>query len=308
MESQVAQAPTLPLQRWTAGTLRKAWRFSRRNPVGAVSFALVVLLVVVAVLGDFISPHDPNTIYKGMRLADPGTVSPDGKPLILGGDELGRDFFARVILGARVSLFVSLSAIVVGTLVGATLGIMSGYIGGQFDLYTQRWMDGQQAIPTLVLALVIMVVLSGGQASLTNVVLAIGLVLVPRTNRIVRSSVLSTKENVYVEAARSIGASAKRIMFRHILPNVTAPILIIISVELGSAILIEASLSFLGFGVPAEVPSWGAMLSSSGRQYMLQEPRLLWAPGVALSLTVMAFNLAGDTLRDVWDPRLRGSV
>jgi peptide/nickel transport system permease protein len=231
----------------------------------------------------------------------PGTIAPNGVPFILGADESGRDILSRLIHGARVSLWVGLMSVVLGTIGGTIFGVLSGFRGGRLDLILQRVMDSAQAIPSLVLALLLMAVLG---PSLTNVIIAIGIVQIPYTNRVVRSAVLSLKHEVYVEAARAIGASNLGIMARHILPNVLAPVIIIGTSGLGGAILTEAYLSFLGLGAPPPTPSWGGMVSIA-RQYMLTDPHLILAPAVALSVTVLGWNMAGDSLRDILDPRLR---
>jgi ABC-type dipeptide/oligopeptide/nickel transport system permease subunit len=278
------------------------WLYAlRRRPLGIVALITIIGLVLMALLADIVAPHDPLQIYPGRTLAVPGSAAPNGRPFILGADESGRDILSRIIHGARVSLWVGLLSVSVGTLGGAVIGIVSGYRSGPIDLVIQRIMDSQQAIPSLVLALLLMSVLG---PSLTNVIIAIGIVQIPYTNRVVRSAVLSVKEEVYVDAARVIGRGDLGIMWRHILPNVMAPIIIIGTSGLGGAILTEAFLSFLGLGAPPPIPSWGGMVSIA-RQYMLSEPHLMLAPAVALSLAVLGWNLAGDALRDILDPRLR---
>ena len=273
----------------------------RRRPLAVVAFTVVTLLIVVAALADVLAPHDPYRIYTGKTLNLPGQLAPNGVPFVLGSDETGRDILSRVIHGARVSLWVGLLSVGVGTLGGAIVGVVSGFRGGKVDLVLQRLMDSQQAIPSLVLALLLMAVLG---ASLTNVIVAIGIVQIPYTNRVVRSAVLSVKQETYVEAARTVGCTDIGIMARHILPNVLAPVIIIGTSGLGGAILTEAYLSFLGLGAPPPIASWGGMVSTA-RQYMLTEPHLMLAPAVALSMTVLGWNLAGDALRDILDPRLR---
>jgi peptide/nickel transport system permease protein len=212
------------------------------------------------------------------------------------------DVFSRIIHGSRISLWVGLLAVGIGTVAGMVIGLASGYWEGPLDLVLQRVMDAIQAIPGLILALAIVSVL---RPSTTNAMLAIAMVIVPGNSRIVRGAVLSAKQNRYVEAAQAMGCRHPRIIAQRILPNVTAPILIIASIWLGNAILIEASLSFLGVGTQPPTPSWGLMLSSTGRAFMEQAPWLAVFPGLAISLTVLAFNLFGDTLRDAWDPKLR---
>jgi peptide/nickel transport system permease protein len=283
--------------------LARAMTLAKAKPIGAIAVVLIALFVLTAIFADQLVPHSPYDISQTMRLAPAGTVAPDGKPYLLGGDEIGRDLAARVIYGARISLTVGVLAVGIGTALGSLLGLVCGYFMGKLDLIMQRITDAQQAIPSLLLAMLLISVLS---PSLWVVVLAVGIGQIPGANRIVRGATLTAKHNVYVEAARALGATTPRLLFRHILPNVAAPIIILATTSLGGAILVEASLSFLGVGVPPPDPSWGGMISSGGRQFMFYNPMLLLAPATVLGLTVLAFNMAGDALRDVWDPRLRG--
>jgi peptide/nickel transport system permease protein len=281
---------------WLAG--------ARQRPLGALALALIVSLALIAVFAGGLAPHDPTRIYPGTRLAEPGSLAPNRVPFLLGADESGRDLLSRLIFGARISLEVGLLSVGMATLLGTTIGLLSAFRAGKTDLILQRLMDSQQAIPSLVLALLLMAILG---SSLVNVILAIGLVQIPYTNRVVRSAVLGLKQEIYIEAARVIGASDARIMLRHVLPNVLPPIIVVATSGLGGAILTEAYLSFLGLGTPPPTPSWGAMISGA-RTYMLTEPRLLIAPAAVLSLTVLGWNLAGDALRDVLDPNMRKRV
>jgi peptide/nickel transport system permease protein len=302
MSTPLAVADAQPIEAGRVRHTRQGFLWQvRRRPLGIVAFAVVTVLVLVAALADLIAPHDPYRIYTGKTLALPGALATTGVPFVLGADETGRDILSRVIHGARVSLWVGLLSVGVGTLGGAIVGVLSGFRGGKIDLALQRVMDSQQAIPSLVLALLLMAVLG---ASLWNVIVAIGIVQIPYVNRVVRSAVLSIKEDTYVEAARTVGCTDLGIMVRHILPNVLAPVIIIGTSGLGGAILTEAYLSFLGLGAPPPIASWGGMVSTA-RQYMLTDPHLMIAPAVALSVTVLGWNLAGDALRDILDPRLR---
>jgi ABC-type dipeptide/oligopeptide/nickel transport system permease subunit len=280
------------------GRLRSLWATMCRKPLGAVSAALILALVLTAILADAIAPYDPLAAQPEIRLAAPSWAHPFGT------DDIGRDVLSRVIHGCRISLWVGLLAVGIGTLAGMAIGLVCGYCEGRTDLILQRFMDGIQAIPGLVLALAIVSVL---RPSTTNAMIAIAMVIIPGNSRIVRGAVLSAKQNRYVEAAQAIGCRHPRIILSHILPNVTAPILVIASIWLGNAILIEATLSFLGVGTQPPTPSWGLMLSSTGRAFMEQAPWLALFPGLAISLAVLGFNLFGDTLRDAWDPKLRRS-
>jgi peptide/nickel transport system permease protein len=275
---------------------RALWMAIRRKPLGAVSAALIVLLVLTAIFADVLAPYDPLAAQPEIRLSAPSRDHPFGT------DDIGRDVLSRIIHGSRISLWVGLLAVGIGTVAGMLIGLICGYCEGRVDLVLQRVMDAIQAIPGLVLALAIISIL---RPSTTNAMLAIAIVIIPGNSRIVRGAVLSAKQNRYVEAAQAMGCRHLRIIASHILPNVTAPILIIASIWLGNAMLIEASLSFLGLGTQPPTPSWGLMLSSTGRAFMEQAPWLAIFPGLAISLSVLGFNLFGDTLRDAWDPKLR---
>ncbi|HEY3065373.1 MAG TPA: ABC transporter permease [Methylomirabilota bacterium] len=280
------------------GRAQALWIVMRRKPLGAVSALVIAALVATAIFADLLAPYDPLEARPEIRLAAPSAEHPFGT------DDIGRDVLSRVIHGARISLWVGLLAVGIGTVAGMLIGLVCGYWEGRLDLALQRVMDALMAIPGLVLALAIVSVL---RPNTTNAMLAIAIVIIPGNARIVRGAVLSAKQNRYVEAAQAMGCRHLRILARHILPNVTAPILVIASIWLGNAILIEASLSFLGLGTQPPTPSWGLMLSSTGRAFMEQAPWLAIFPGLAISLAVLGFNLFGDTLRDAWDPRLRGS-
>ena len=279
------------------GRVRALWAVIRRKPLGAASAALIALIVLTAIFADVLAPYDPLAAQPEIRLSPPSWEHPFGT------DDIGRDVFSRIIYGSRISLWVGLLAVGIGTVAGMIIGLLCGYCEGRTDLLLQRIMDGIQAIPGLVLALAIVSVLT---PNTTNAMLAIAMVIIPGNSRIVRGAVLAAKQNRYVEAAHAIGCRHPRIILSHILPNVTAPILVVASIWLGNAILIEASLSFLGVGTQPPTPSWGLMLSSSGRAFMEQAPWLALFPGLAISLSVLGFNLFGDTLRDAWDPKLRG--
>jgi len=269
----------------------------KRKPLGAAAASIILLIVFTAIFAAVLAPYDPLFAQPEIRLAPPSWQHPFGT------DDIGRDVFSRIIYGARISLWVGLLAVGIGTLAGTIIGLICGYWEGRLDLILQRIMDALMAIPGLILALAIVSVL---KPNTTNAMLAIAVVIIPGNSRIVRGAVLSAKQNPYVESARALGCGHLRIIASHILPNVTAPILIIASIWLGNAIFIEASLSFLGLGTQPPNPSWGLMLSSTGRAFMEQAPWLAIFPGLAISLAVLGFNLFGDTLRDIWDPKLRG--
>ena len=271
-------------------------RFVRRKPLAAAGALVIVVLVLMAIFADQIAPRRYERQDIVARLEAPSARFP------LGTDDLGRDLLSRIIYGARISLAVSFGAVVLGLLHGSFWGILSGYAGGKTDLIIQRVMDGVLSIPLLLMAMVIVTALG---PSLVNVILAMGVILTPTVNRVVRSAVLSVKELPYVDAARSIGATPVRIVLHHVLRNILAPVIVISTINLGSAIITESSLSFLGMGVPPPYPTWGGMLSSTGRTYLQDAPWLAIFPGLAISLTVLAFNLLGDGLRDILDPRLR---
>lgn len=275
---------------------RTLWNLIKRQPLGTASGLLILIIVFTAIFADVLAPYDPLETRPDLRLLPPSLQHPFGT------DDIGRDVFSRIIYGARISLWVGLLAVGIGTFFGTIIGLISGYWEGAVDLWLQRVMDALMTIPGLILALAIISVLT---PNTTNAMLAIAIVIIPGNSRIVRGAVLSAKQNPYVEAARALGCPHPRIILSHILPNVTAPILIIASIWLGNAIFIEASLSFLGLGTQPPTPSWGLMLSSTGRAFMEQAPWLAIFPGLAISLAVLGFNLFGDTLRDIWDPKLR---
>ena len=279
-----------------SGKLGQALFLARRYPLGAVGAVIVLLFIFTAVFANFIAPMDPTATNAKASLAKPGSL------YLLGADFMGRDMFSRIVHGARISLAVGAGATLLGGVLGVSIGLMSGYIGGWFDLATQRVMDIMQSLPLLVMALVMAASLG---PSLENTIIAIAIPLVPSVARVVRSSTLSLREQPFVEAARAVGMGEARIAVRHVLPNTLAPLIVLATAQLGSAILTEASLSFLGLGIPEPYPSWGRMLSESAAEYVRTAPWLVIFPGVAISLTVFGTNLLGDALRDILDPRQR---
>ena len=273
----------------------------RRKPLGAVSAAIIGALVAVATFAPVVAPRDPYAFNLNDRGLPIRMQSPDAT-FLLGTDPLGRDVLSRLVYGARVSLIVGFASVVIGTLLGTALGLVCGYWEGRLDHVIQRGVDTAMAIPGIVVALAVMSVL--GQ-SLTNIILVIGLVIAPGASRVVRATVLAVKQETFIDAAHASGASTGRIIVRHVLPNVFAPILVIATVWLGNAIVIEAALSFLGLGTPPPTPTWGGMLSGEGRRNLETAPYLAVFPGLAISIVVLAFNMLGDALRDLLDPRLR---
>jgi peptide/nickel transport system permease protein len=300
MATNPAVAGTVAVRRpgRASATLTNVVRFFRRKPLGAAGGVLMVVMVLTAVFADQLSTHDPIATDAATTLAPPGHDH------WLGTDHLGRDIYSRIVHGARVSLIVGLLSTLLGSVLGGLIGLVSAYFGGKTDLITQRFLDILQGLPLLVLALVMSAVLG---PSVENVVIAISIPIIPRSARVIRASVLSIREMQYIEAARALGLRHLRIAFRHVLPNTIGPFIVLTTAQLGSAILVEAALSFLGLGVPEPYPSWGRMLSVSAAEYAQKAPHLVLFPGIAISLAVFGSNLLGDALRDTLDPRLRGA-
>ena len=271
--------------------------FSRRKPLGAIGGAITLLLILVALLAPIISPYPPRETHGKFVYAPPQSA------FYLGTDHVGRDVLSRLIHGARISLYVGLGSVLIGITAGFVAGVISTYIGGALDLAVQRVVDALMALPGLIIALAIIAVLG---PSLNNVIIAIVVGMIAPVVRTVRSQVLSIKELEYVTAARAVGASQLRIIFRHIAPNCFAIYLILATYYLGFAIIIEASLSFLGVGAPPDVPSWGGMLTRAAQEHIKTAPLVAIFPGLAIFIVVLGFNLLGDALRDVFDPKLRG--
>jgi peptide/nickel transport system permease protein len=266
------------------------------HPLGLVGAVIMAAFVFAAVFANFITAYSPITTNAAISLLPPTHGHP------LGADAMGRDIYSRIVYGARISLAVGLGSTFLGSVVGVTLGLASGYLGGWVDLVIQRIVDVLQAMPLLVLALVMAAALG---PALSNTIVAIAIPLIPYTARVIRSNTLALREQPFVEASRAVGMSEFRIAVRHVLPNTVAPLIVIMTAQLGAAILTEASLSFLGLGVPEPHPSWGRMLSESAAEYVRTAPWLVIFPGIAISLTVFGTNLFGDALRDILDPRLR---
>ena len=295
--------PTAPLPAATGTGMHIALRglivrLFREKPLGAVGGVICVLFLLCGIFAEQLAPYSFSQIAPLERLKPPSWAHPFGT------DNLGRDMLSRCLYGARLSVIVAVSAAGLATLISMLIGVVSGYLGGRVDLIVQRFVDAWMSFPDLVILIVIVSVFDPG---MTTIICTLGLLFGIGGSRIVRSAVVSVRENMYVHAAQSIGASTTRILWRHIVPNVLPPVIVLFTTRLGGAILAESSLSFLGLGVPPPAPTWGGMLSGSGRTYMFQGPWLALAPGLSITLVVYATNIFGDALRDLLDPRMRGS-
>ncbi len=291
-ESELRRAGALAGGRWG----RLAF-LAQRHLLGAIGLVIMALFVLTAIFANLIGRYDPLTVDAVHALARPSWQH------WMGTDSFGRDVFSRIVHGARISLAVGIGSTTLGATFGVIIGLASGYLAGWVDLVFQRVTDILQALPLLVLALVMTAALG---PSLPNVILAIAIPLVPIVARVIRANTLALRELPFVEAAKSIGMSETRIALRHVLPNTLAPLIVLMTAQLGSTILTEASLSFLGLGIPEPYPSWGRMLSESAAEYVRTAPWLVIFPGIAISLAVFGTNLFGDALRDILDPRQRG--
>ena len=273
-------------------------RLFRDKPLGAAGGVMLLFFVVCGLLADVISPYDFNEIAPLDRLQAPNAAH------WFGTDNLGRDVLSRCLYGAQLSVIIGCTAAALATFISAVVGIVSGYFGGKVDLLVQRVVDAWMSFPDLIVLIVVVSVLGPGMPQIIG---TLGLLLGIGGSHIVRSAVVSVREHMYVHAAQSIGASSLRILWKHVLPNVLPPIIVLFTTRVGSVILAESGLSFLGLGVPPPAPTWGSMLSGSGRTYMFQGPWLALAPGLCLTVVVYATNVFGDALRDLLDPRMRGS-
>jgi peptide/nickel transport system permease protein len=295
---------TLPVPR----TLPRPWRvpamvrlvltFARRKPLGAIGGAIVLALLIMAVFAGQIAPHAYDQSIRGARMKPPSSQ------FWMGTDNLSRDVWSRVVYGARISVTVGFATVALATLMATAIGVSSAYLGGAYDIVVQRIVDAWMSFPALVVILSLIAALGPG---LPNLILALSILGAASASRVIRGATLSVIANPYVEGARAVGAGHLRIVLLHVLPNVTGTILILATIGLGTVILAESALSFLGFGIPPPYPSWGAMLSGSGRSFMYYAPWMALFPCAAISLAVFGFNMLGDALRDVLDPRLRGS-
>lgn len=278
------------------GLLRAALDFCRRKPLGTFGLAIVLVIIVAGVLADWIAPFDPEENDFNAMMEAPNWLH------VLGTDQFGRDIFSRLVFGARTAMLVGFGSAVGGGLIGLVLGVASAYFGGWFDLIFQRVLDVLMAFPLIILALAVVSVFGSG---VFNVMIAITIPLIPRCGRVVRASALAVREVPYVDAARALGFGHARIILCHMVPNVVAPFLILLSAFVGQAILAEAGLSYLGLGVQEPVAAWGLMLQGSAEDYATTAPWIAIFPGLAIVLTVLGFSLFGDALRDAIDPKLR---
>jgi peptide/nickel transport system permease protein len=278
------------------GWLATAGQFARRNPLGAAGGAVIVVMILVAVFADVIAPYNP------VANAFDRMHEPPGLANWFGTDQFGRDVFSRLVYGARTALVVGFASAIVGASIGLVLGVASAYFGGRIDLIFQRVLDVFMAFPIIILALAVIAIFGPGTQ---NVIIAITIPFIPRCARVVRSTALAIREMPYIDAARACGFSHARIILRHMVPNVMAPFLIMITAFVGQAILLEASLSYLGLGVQEPTPAWGLMLQGGAEEYAESAPWIAIFPGVAISLAVFGFSLFGDAVRDELDPKLR---
>ncbi|MFQ5879302.1 MAG: ABC transporter permease [Dehalococcoidia bacterium] len=300
--SQVEEALALAEERYRAhwvGWWRGLRRFVVRKPLGAIGGFIVLGLLVLAIFAPLIAPYAYDKTNIDNALAAPSDSH------FFGTDDLGRDVFSRIVYGSRITVFVGFGAVAISTFIATSLGVLSGYVGGRLDMLVQRVVDIWMSFPGLILLITIISIFEPG---LIQVIVAIGILLAGGPSRVARSAVLAIKNNQYMEAAKVVGAGDVRIVRFYVLPNIFAPIMVLATTQLGFAILIEATLSFLGYGVPPPFPSWGGMLSNEARTYMLQQPLLSVWPGLAIFLVVYGFNMLGDAVRDVFDPRLRGAT
>lgn len=269
---------------------------ARKQPVGAVGGFIVLAMIIMAVFAPYLTPYDPELNSFEHMLTPPSTA------FFLGTDQFGRDLFSRIVYGAQTALFVGFTCAFVGSSIGLVLGVASAFFGGRFDLIFQRVMDVFMAFPLIIMALAVVSIFGTG---IQNVIIAITIPFIPRCARVVRSSALAIREIPYIDAARANGFSNARIIMRHMVPNVMAPYLIMITAFVGQAILLEASLSYLGLGVQEPTPAWGLMLQGGAEEYAESAPWVAIWPGVAITLAVFGFNLFGDAVRDALDPKLR---
>jgi peptide/nickel transport system permease protein len=298
MASVAETTMPIPPRRKRGPVLHFIGRLFREKPLGAAGAVVFVLFLFCGLFADVLAPYGMNQIAPLNRLKPPSWAFPFGT------DNLGRDMLSRCLYGAQLSVIIGFCAAGIATFISVVLGIVSGYLGGKFDLVLQRFVDAWMSFPDLIILIVVVSVVGPG---MPQIIVTLGLLLGIAGSRIIRGAVVSVRENMYVHAAQSTGASTFRILWRHILPNVMAPVIVLFTTRVGTVILAESGLSFLGLGVPPPAPTWGGLLSGSGRTFMLQGPWLALAPGLCLTVVVYATNMFGDALRDLLDPRMRGS-
>ncbi len=274
-------------------------RLIKEKPLGVIGGIIVILLLLTGILANVLAPFPYAEVHPKDALLPPGGI------YFLGTDGIGRDLLSRIVYGARISMVVGICGSVFASTLATVIGGISGFFGGKYDTFVQRFVDAFMCFPPLFFLLAVMAVLGQG---MTQVIIVMGVQNGIRQSRVVRSAVIGIKENVYFEAATAIGAQWWRILIRHVLPNIMAPIIIMLTLSMGQMILMESILSFLGFGIPPPMPSWGSMLSGEGRNYMYFAPWIAIWPGLALSIAIYGINMFGDAVRDILDPRLRGGL
>lgn len=298
MSATVETAPRLAGAKAGGAFVKFVKRLFREKPFGAVAGLVFVLFLVCGIFADILAPYGYNQISPLNRLKPPSLTH------LFGTDNLGRDLFSRCLYGAQLSVIIGMSAAFFATVISVTIGMVTGYFGGKIDMIGQRLVDAYMSFPELIILIAVVSVVGPGTI---QIIALLSVVLGIAGSRIIRAAVLTVRENMYVHAAQSIGASTWRILWRHILPNIMPPIIVLFTTRVGAVILIESGLSFLGLGVPPPAPTWGGLLSGSGRSYMFQGPWLAIAPGLCLTVVVFATNMFGDALRDLLDPRMRGA-
>lgn len=296
--SAIVETPDLARRPARGPVLAFVARLFREKPFGAAAGLVFLLFLLCGIFADVLAPYGFSEISPLERLKPPSLRHPFGT------DNLGRDMLSRCLYGAQLSVIIGLSAAALATIISVAIGMLTGYLGGRVDMIGQRLVDAYMSFPELVILIAVVAVVGPG---MVQIICILSLVLGISGSRIIRSAVLSVRENMYVHAAQSIGVSTWRILWRHVLPNIMPPIIVLFTTRVGAVILIESGLSFLGLGVPPPAPTWGGLLSGSGRTYMFQGPWLALAPGLCLTIVVFATNVFGDALRDLLDPRMRGS-
>jgi peptide/nickel transport system permease protein len=275
-----------------------AVRLFRENPLGAFGAVVCLIFLFVAIFADLLAPYGFNQIMPSNRLKPPSWQ------FWFGTDQFGRDVFSRVLYGARLSITVGLTASLLATIISVVIGITTGYLGGKTDMVAQRFVDAWMSFPDIVVLIVVVAIVGTG---MPQIILVLGCLYGVAGSRIIRGAVLSAREQAFIHAAQSIGGSNTRVIWRHILPNVMPPIIVLFTMRVGSVILVESALSFLGMGVPPPTPTWGSMLTGSARAYMYLAPWMAIAPGLCLTIVVFSVNMFGDALRDLLDPRMSGT-